>query len=124
MKITKRQLRRIVKEEKARLLNEATPRGRADALRLAAEDMAADAANAGRLARQADKHQLTLNQPEVDVIAQMADQVDKMYFPFTSVRSIPKKWLDSGDYERIEQLLLDLSSDLDDLARDMKKEGI
>jgi len=124
MKITKRQLKRIIKEEKARLLNEATPRARAETLRLSAEDTAADAANAGRLARQADKHQLTLNQPEVDTIAQMADQVDKMYFPFTRIRSIPKKWLDNGDYERLEQTLLDLSSDLDDLARDMKKEGI
>jgi len=124
VRITKRQLKRIIKEERARLLNEVTPGERAEALRLSAEDMAVDAANAGRLARQADKHQLTLNQPEVDVIAQMADQVDKMYFPFTGIRSIPQKWLDSGDYERLEQTLLDLSSDLDDLARDMKKEGI
>ena len=124
MKITKRQLKRIIKEEKTRLLNEVTAGERADALRLAAEDMAADAANAGRLARQADRTQLTLNQPEVDVIAQMADQVDKMYFPFTKIRSIPQSWLDNGDYEKLEQTLLDLSSDLDDLASDMKKEGI
>jgi len=116
MKITKRQLRRIIKE--------ATPATRAKELRLSAEDMAADAANAGRLARQADKHQLTLNQPEVDTIAQMADQVDKMYFPFTKIRSIPQKWLDNGDYEKLENMLMDLAADLEDLARDMKKAGI
>ena len=124
MKITKRQLRRIIKEEKTRLISEVTPGERAEALRLSAEDMSADAANAGRLARQADKHQLTLNQPEVDVIAQMADQVDKMYFPFTRIASIPQKWLDSGDYEKLEHTLLDLAADLDDLAKDMKKAGI
>lgn len=37
MKITKRQLRRIIKEEKARLLSEVTPGERDDAKRLGAE---------------------------------------------------------------------------------------
>ena len=41
MKVTKRQLRRIIKEEKARILSEVTPGERADALRLSAEDIAA-----------------------------------------------------------------------------------
>ena len=40
MKITKRQLRRIIKEEKAKLLNEVTPSEREEALRLSAEDAA------------------------------------------------------------------------------------
>jgi len=41
MRITKRQLKRIIKEEKARILSEVTPGERADALKLSAEDMAA-----------------------------------------------------------------------------------
>ena len=40
MRITKRQLRRIIKEEKAKLLNEVTPSEREEALRLSAEDTA------------------------------------------------------------------------------------
>ena len=38
MKVTKRQLKRIIKEEKLKLLREVTPGERADALRYAKED--------------------------------------------------------------------------------------
>ena len=59
MKITKKQLRRIIKEEKAKLLNEVTPGERDDAKRLDAEWAARVNAEQGRLQSQADiSHQL------------------------------------------------------------------
>ena len=54
MKITKKQLRRIIKEEKARLLSEVTPADRDDAKRLDAEWAARVNAEQGRLQSQAD----------------------------------------------------------------------
>ena len=54
MKITKKQLRRIIKEEKARLLSEVTPGERDDAKRLDAEWAARVNAEQGRLQSQAD----------------------------------------------------------------------
>ena len=66
MKITKRQLKRIINEEKSRLLSEITPAERAKELSSAAKDMASQASDARAAARHSDKNQLTLNQGEVD----------------------------------------------------------
>ncbi len=98
MKITKRQLRRIIKEEKANLVNEIT---------------------AGR-----DVRQLTLNQDEVNQVLSMADAIEPMFNIFRKIHSIPQPWLENGEYEKIEEMLLDLPEELRQLANDMKKSGI
>ena len=54
MKISKQQLRRIIKEEKARLLNEVTPAERDEARRLSVLDMEKINAEQGKLQSQAD----------------------------------------------------------------------
>ena len=54
MKITKKQLRRIIKEEKARLLNEVTPAERDEARQMSILDMEKINAEQGRLQSQAD----------------------------------------------------------------------
>jgi len=122
--LTRRFLEGFVDDSDRQTLNEVTPGERADALRLAAEDMAAEARTAHRLATNAKRSQLTLNQPEVDAVAQMADQIDKMYHPMTQIHSIPQTWLDNGDYEKLLDRMLEIAADLEDLAVDMKKSGI
>tara|TARA_B100000029_G_scaffold502178_1_gene576984 strand:+ start:384 stop:758 length:375 start_codon:yes stop_codon:yes gene_type:complete len=124
MKITKRQLRRIIKEEKARLLNEVTPTSRARELDAVAKDAAAEARTAHRLANNAKRSQLTLNQPEVDAVEKMAQDLEDIFFAFRQIASIPQSWVDSGDYDKMEDRLLSMGSDLEDLAKDMKKGGI
>ena len=54
MKISKNQLRRIIKEEKARLLNEVTPAERDEARRLSMLDMEKIDAEQGKLQSQAN----------------------------------------------------------------------
>ena len=98
MKITKRQLRRIIKEEKVSLVNEITT---------------------GR-----DVRQLSLNQGEVDQVLAMADALEPMFSIFRKLHSIPQSWIESGNYEKIEEMLLDLPEELRELAKDMKKTGI
>jgi len=98
MKITKRQLRRIIKEEKVSLVNEITARR--------------------------DVRQLSLNQDEVDQVLAMADSLEPMFNIFRQIHSIPQPWLENGNYEKIEEMLLDLPEELRELAKDMKKGGI
>jgi hypothetical protein len=98
MKITKRQLRRIIKEEKAHLVNEITA--------------------------ERDVRQLSLNQGEVDQVLAMADAIEPMFSIFRKLHSIPQSWLDNGEYDKIDEMLLDLPEDLRQLANDMKKDGI
>ena len=98
MKITKRQLRRIIKEEKAHLVNEIT---------------------IGR-----DVRQLTLNQDEVEQVLAMAEAIEPMFNIFRKIHSIPQPWLENGEYEKIEEMLIDLPEDLRQLATDMKRGGI
>ena len=130
MKITKRQLKRIIKEEKAKLLNEVTPGERADALRADAEWAAQQADDARAAARYSDKNQLTLNQSEVDQVKAMRSTLDKMFFEYQKLKSVPQKWLDDGNkfgtsrYDKLEELLMDAGEEMSDLAADMKKGGI
>ncbi len=98
MKITKRQLRRIIKEEKAKIVNE--------------------------IQADPDVRQLTLNQDEVDQVLAMSDAIEPMFNIFRKLRSVPQSYLEDGMYEKIEQILLDLPEDLRSLANDMKKGGI
>ena len=98
MKITKRQLKRIIKEEKGKIVNEIT---------------------IGR-----DVRQLTLNQDEVNQVLAMAGAIEPMFSIFRKLHSIPQPWLENGEYEKIEEMLLDLPEDLRQLANDMKKSGI
>ena len=88
MKITKRQLRKIIKEVRP------------------------------------DPRQLTLNQGEVDQVLAMANALEPMFNIFRQLHSIPKMWLENGEYEKIEEMLIDLPEDLRQLANDMKKGGI
>ena len=65
MKVTKRQLRRIIKEERARLLNEVTPGERDDAKKLDAEWAARVNAEQQSLQSQASLSQLLVDLNEV-----------------------------------------------------------
>ncbi len=104
MKITKRQLRRIIKEEKRELVNE-----------IRAGD---------------DVRQQTLNQGEVNQVDAMRKALDKMFFEYRKIKSIPPEWLDDGNelgtsrYENLENMLMDASEEMSDLAHDMKKRGV
>ena len=130
MRLTKKQLIRIIKEEKARLLNEITPRERAGALRVDAEQAAQRADDARAAAQYSDKNQLTLNQGEVDQVEAMRSTLDKMFFEYRKLKSIPPGWFDDGSkfgesrYDKLEQLLMDAAEEMSDLAADMKKGGI
>ena len=83
MKITKRQLRRIIKEQ-----------------------------------------QMTLNQDEVDDVADMASTLDAMFQDYRKIQSVPQEWLDSGKYEKLEEVLFDASEMLLELSADMLNGGI
>ncbi len=106
MKATKRQLRRIIKEEKSKLVNE--------------------------IRAEKDVRQLTLNQSEVDRVEAMRSALDKMFFEYRKINSIPQEWLgDDGAhtfgesrYDKLEQLLMDASEEMSDLVHDMKKRGV
>jgi len=98
MKITKQQLRRIIKEEKAKIVNE--------------------------IQADRDVRQLTLNQDEVDQVLAMAEAIEPMFYAWQKLRSVPQSYLDDGMYEKIELILLDLPVDLRSMANDMKKVGI
>lgn len=82
MKITKRQLRRIIKEE-----------------------------------------QMTLNQSGVDAVLAMADQIEPM---FQILRNTAGQSPAAYDplYEQLEEILLDLPSQLEDIAKIMKEQGV
>ena len=130
MKITKRQLRRIVKEEKAKLVSENNPRQRVQDLGAEIDDLVSRQADARAAVRHSDKNQLTLNQGEVDQVEAMRKALDKMYFEYQKIKSVPSKWLDDGNkfgtsrYDKLEELLMDAAEELSDLAADMKKGGI
>ncbi len=98
MKITKRQLRRIIKEEKAKIVNE--------------------------IQADRDVRQLTLNQDEVDQVLAMAEAIEPMFYAWQKLRSVPQSYLEDGTYEKIEELFLDLPEDLRSIANDMKMVGI
>ena len=98
MKITKRQLRRIIKEEKAKIVNE--------------------------IQADRDVRQLTLNQDEVDQVLAMADAIEPMFNIFRKLRSVPQSYFEDGTYEKIEQILIELPEDFRSMANDMKKVGI
>ena len=104
MKITKRQLKRIIKEEKSKLVNEIR----------AGEDV----------------RQQTLNQGEVDRVEAMRSALDKMFFEYRKINSIPPEWLDDGNelgtsrYEKLENMLMDAGEEMSDLVHDMKKRGV
>ena len=130
MKITKRQLRRIIKEEKAKLVSENNPRQRVQDLGAEIDDLVSRQADARAALRHSDKNQLTLNQGEVDQVEAMRKALDKMYFEYQKIKSVPSKWLDDGNkfgtsrYDKLEELLMDAAEELSDLAADMKKGGI
>tara|TARA_Y100001963_G_scaffold128408_1_gene182652 strand:+ start:58 stop:372 length:315 start_codon:yes stop_codon:yes gene_type:complete len=104
MKATKKQLRRIIKEEKRKLVNE--------------------------IQAEKDVRQLTLNQSEVDRVEAMRSALDKMFFEYRKINSIPPQWLDDGNefgtsrYDKLEELLMDAGEEMSDLVHDMKKVGI
>ena len=104
MKATKRQLRRIIKEEKSKLVNE--------------------------IQAEKDVRQLTLNQREVDKVEAMRSALDKMFFEYRKISSIPPKWLEDGNEfgtsrdDKLEELLMDAGEEMSDLVHDMKKVGI
>ena len=98
MKISKQQLKRIIKEEKAKIVNE--------------------------IQADRDVRQLTLNQDEVDQVLAMAEAIEPMFYAWQKLRSVPQSYLDDGTYEKIELILLDLPEDLRSMANDMKKAGI
>ena len=104
MKISKKQLLRIIKEEKGKIVNE--------------------------IRAEKDVRQLTLNQGEVDRVEAMRSALDKMFFEYRKIRSVPPEWLDDGNdlgtsrYEKLENLLMDAGEEMSDLVHDMKKRGI
>ena len=104
MKISKKQLLRIIKEEKGKTVNE--------------------------IQAEKDVRQLTLNQGEVDRVEAMRSALDKMFFEYRKIRSVPPEWLDDGNelgtsrYEKLENLLMDAGEEMSDLVHDMKKRGI
>ena len=104
MKVTKRQLRRIIKEEKAELVNE--------------------------IRAEKDVRQLTLNQGEVDKVEAMRSALDRMFFEYRKIKSIPREWLDDSNefgtsrYDKLEELLMDAGEEMSDLVHDMKKVGV
>ena len=104
MKATKKQLRRIIKEEKRKLVNE--------------------------IQAEKDARQLTLNQSEVHRVEAMRSALDKMFFEYRKINSIPPQWLDDGNdfgtsrYDKLEELLMDAGEEMSDLVHDMKKVGI
>ena len=71
-----------------------------------------------------DVRQLTLNQTEVDQVLAMAEAIEPMFNIFRHIHSIPQPWLENGEYEKIELMLLDLPEELRELAKDMKTVGI
>ena len=82
MKISKRQLRRIIREE-----------------------------------------QMTLNQSGVDAILAMADQADKMYRTFQKTAGQSNVAFDPL-FEEVEEMLLDLPSYLEEIAKKMREQGV
>ena len=65
MKITKRQLKRIIKEEKVRLLSEVTPAERDEARQMSILDMEKINAEQGKLQSQASLSQLLIDLNEI-----------------------------------------------------------
>ncbi len=104
MKISKRQLKRIIKEEKAELISE--------------------------IRAEKDVRQLTLNQGEVDKVEAMRSALDRMFFEYRKIKSIPPEWLKDGNefgtsrYDKLEELLMDAGEEMSELVHDMKKVGV
>ena len=77
-----------------------------------------------------DVRQMTLNQSEVDKVEAMRSALDKMFFEYRKISSIPPQWLDDDNefgtsrYDKLEELLMDAAEEMSDLVHDMKKVGI
>ena len=130
VKLSRLQVRDLIREEKANFLNESSPQRRVQDLGSEIDDLVSRQADARAAVRHSDKNQLTLNQSEVDQVESMRKDLDKMYFEYQKIKSVPSKWLDDGNkfgtsrYDKLEELLMDAAEELSDLAADMKKGGI
>ena len=130
VKLSRLQVRDLIREEKANFLNESSPQRRVQDLGSEIDDLVSRQADARAAVRHSDKNQLTLNQSEVDQVESMRKALDKMYFEYQKIKSVPSKWLDDGNkfgtsrYDKLEELLMDAAEELSDLAADMKKGGI
>ena len=130
VKLSRLQVRDLIREEKANFLNESSPQRRVQDLGSEIDDLVSRQADARAAVRHSDKNQLTLNQSEVDQVESMRKALDKMYFEYQKIKSVPSKWLDDGNkfgesrYDKLEMLLMDAAEELSDLAADMKKGGI
>ena len=128
--MTRQFLQEYIQEESADLLNENNPRKRVQDLGSEIDDLVGRQADARAAVRYSDKNQLTLNQDEVDKVDAMRSALDKMYFEYQKIKSVPNAWLDDGNkfgesrYDKLEMLLMDAAEELSDLAADMKKGGI
>ena len=128
--MTRQFLQEYIQEESADLLNENNPRKRVQDLGSEIDDLVGRQAYARAAVRYSDKNQLTLNQDEVDKVDAMRSALDKMYFEYQKIKSVPNAWLDDGNkfgesrYDKLEMLLMDAAEELSDLAADMKKGGI
>ncbi len=77
-----------------------------------------------------DIRQQTLNQNDVDKAEAMRSALDKMFFEYRKISSIPSEWLDDGNefgtsrYDKLEELLMDAAEEMSDLVHDLKKAGI
>ena len=143
MKITKRQLRRIIREAAGKIIcpncghhNSAGvdkcskcnhPRDEGNWKEVSKEEKSRIV---NEIQRTSDPRQQTLNQSEVDRVDAMTKTLDKMFFEYRKIESIPPEWLDDGNkfgesrYEKLEQMLMDASEEMSDLAYDMKKRGV
>ena len=130
VKLSRLQVRDLIREEKANFLNESSPQRRVQDLGSEIDDLVSRQADARAAVPHSDKNQLTLNQSEVDQVESMRKALDKMYFEYQKIKSVPSKWLDDGNkfgtsrYDKLEELLMDAAEELSDLAADMKKGGI
>ena len=70
-----------------------------------------------------EAEQMTLNQSSVDVVLDLAKQVEPMFEAF---RQSAGQTEAAGDplYEQIEQILLELPFQLEDIAEKMREQGI
>ena len=130
VKLSRLQVRDLIREEKVNFLNESSPQRRVQDLGSEIDDLVSRQADARAAVRHSDKNQLTLNQDEVDKVDAMRSALDKMYFEYQKIKSVPNAWLDDGNkfgesrYDKLEMLLMDAAEELSDLAADMKKGGI
>ena len=107
-----------------------TAADRAEANRANKEWEADQARKEQSAAQHSEKSQLTLNQGDVNKAEAMRSSLDKMFFEYRKLSSIPPEWLDAGNkfgesrYEKLEMLLMDAAEEMSDLVNDMKSRGI